>query len=459
MQASGTVTSASRWEQIKALSVASLGGMLEYFEFIIFVFLATHIANHFTSPDMPEWLRLMQAFGIFAAGFFIRPVGGIIMAQLGDLVGRKRIFTLTLALMAVPTLIIGLLPGYEQIGIWAPIMLLVCRLLQGVSLGGELPGAISFVSEQVSGSRLAFALAVLAACTSLGSLSGSMFVSSLTNWLGAEAMSEWGWRIPFIVGGIFGGFSVYLRRFTDETPVFKELKAQKMLSKEAPFKVVVGEHRRNLLLAMVLAAATTVVAASTQQFPITFYTTSRGLPLEDVSHLVTLMIAFSTLGNVIGGLLVMWRVIPLLPAYVLFQLITLGGVFWAFSRVDVESLFLPFAILGISGGVAMGLSLSFLARAFPAPIRYTGLATCYNIPIAVFGGTALLVLTGLASLSPAYVPWYPAFFCVASIVAVLFLWPRRHAISPFALDDPYAPIGHVAVDNRGSVSVAGTPVV
>src|SRR5690606_11865684 len=261
MQASGTVVGVSRWEQIKALSVASLGGMLEYFEFIIFVFLATHIANHFTSPDMPEWLRLMQAFGIFAAGFFIRPVGGIIMAQLGDLVGRKRIFTLTLALMAGPTLVIGLLPGYEQIGIWAPIILLLCRLLQGVSLGGELPGAISFVSEQVSGSRLVFALGILASSICLGSLSGSLVVSSLTNWLGAEAMSEWGWRVPFIIGGVFGALSVYLRRFTSERRVFKEMKAQRMLSAEAPFKVVVAQHRRNLLLAMVLAAATTVVSA------------------------------------------------------------------------------------------------------------------------------------------------------------------------------------------------------
>src|SRR5690554_4380434 len=259
MQASGTVVGVSRWEQIKALSVASLGGMLEYFEFIIFVFLATHIANHFTSPDMPEWLRLMQAFGIFAAGFFIRPVGGIIMAQLGDLVGRKRIFTLALALMAGPTLIIGLLPGYGQIGIWAPIILLLCRLLQGVSLGGELPGAISFVSEQVSGQRLAFALGILAASMCLGSLLGSMAVSGLTNLLGAEVMNEWGWRIPFIVGGVFGAFSVYLRRFTDETRVFKELKERRMLADEAPFKVVIAKHRRNLLLAMVLASATTVV--------------------------------------------------------------------------------------------------------------------------------------------------------------------------------------------------------
>jgi MFS family permease len=429
----------SRREQVKALGVASLGGMLEYFEFIIFVFLATHITNHFTSPDMPEWLRLMQTFGIFAAGFFVRPVGGIIMAQLGDLVGRKRIFTLTLALMAIPTLLIGLLPGYAQIGIWAPIILLLCRLLQGVSLGGELPGAISFVSEQVSGLRLVFGLGFLAACMSLGSLSGSMAVSGLTNFLGAEAMGEWGWRIPFIVGGIFGVLSVYLRRFTDETPVFKEMKERQMLLKEAPFKVVLTQHRRNLLLAMVLAAATTVVAASTQQFPITFFTTVRGFSVEQISSLVAMMIALSTLGNILGGLVVMWRLIPLLPAYIIAQLSTLASMFWAFSRTDVESLTLPFITLGLSGGVAMGLSLSFLARAFPAPVRYTGLAACYNIPIAIFGGTALLVLTYLSSISATYVPFYPAVFCVLSIISVIYLWPHRQAISPFSEGDPYAP--------------------
>lgn len=453
MQVSQSGSGVSRREQIKALGVASLGGMLEYFEFIIFVFLASQIANHFTSPDMPEWLRLMQTFGIFAAGFFIRPVGGIIMAQLGDLVGRKRIFTLALALMAGPTLIIGLLPGYEQIGIWAPIILLLCRLLQGVSLGGELPGAVSFVSEQVSGQRLAFALGILAASMCLGSLLGSMAVSGLTHLLGAEVMNEWGWRIPFIVGGVFGAFSVYLRRFTDETPVFKELKERRMLADEAPFKVVIAKHRRNLLLAMVLAAATTVVAASTQQFPITFFTTVRGLPLEGVSSLVTMMIALTMLGNILGGLLVMWRVLPLLPGYVLFQVITLVSIFWAFTRTDLESLVLPFAVLGISGGIAMGLSLTFMARAFAAPIRYTGLATCYNIPIALFGGTALLALTYLAKVSVAYVPYYPAFFCVASIVAVILLWPHRQAINPFVEDDPYAPEGHVPFSTRDTAEV------
>src|SRR5690606_13707403 len=159
------------------------------------------------------------------------------------------------------------------------------------------------------------------------SLSGSLVVSSLTNWLGAEAMNERGWRVPFIMGGVFGALSVYLRRFTSETPVFKEMKAQRMLSAEAPFKVVVAQHRRNLLLAMVLAAATTVVSASTQQFPMTFFVAVRGLPLEEVSSLVTMMIALTMAGNILGGLLVMWRVLPLLVAYVLFQGVTLACIF------------------------------------------------------------------------------------------------------------------------------------
>ncbi len=453
MSTGKNVVDVSRGEQLKALGVASLGGMLEYFEFIVFVFLASQIAKHFTSPDMPEWLRLMQTFGIFAAGFFMRPVGGIIMAQLGDMIGRKRIFTLTLALMAGPTLVIGLLPGYEQIGIWAPIILLLCRLAQGVSLGGELPGAISFVSEQVSGSRLVFALSVLAASMCMGSVAGSMVVSGLTNTIGSEAMNEWGWRIPFVLGGVFGVISVYLRRFTDETPVFKELKARRMLANEAPFKVVIAQHRRNLLLAMVLSAATTVVAASTQQFPITFFTVIRGLPLEGVSSLVTMMIALTFFGNILGGLLVMWRILPLLHGYVIFQMVSIISVFWAFTREDLESLLLPFIVLGISVGVAMGLSLTFLARAFAAPIRYTGLATCYNIPIAVFGGTALLVLTYISKVSVEYVPYYPAFFCLASAIAAIFLWPHRQAINPFVEDDPYAPAGHVPSKKHDSAAV------
>src|SRR5690554_1061566 len=144
------------------------------------------------------------------------------------------------------------------------------------------------------------------------------------------------------------------------------------------------------------------------------------------------------------------------PAQVLFQVLTVCALFWAYSLADVASQHPPLVVLGVCGGIAMGLPLSFLARAFPAPVRYTGLATCYNIPIAVFGGTALLVLSWMASVSAASVPFYPAFFCLASIVSVLLLWPNRQAISPFATNDPDAPKGHVACE-REPLPVAGAP--
>ena len=428
----------NRSDQFKALGVASLGSMLEYFEFIIFVFLAPQISRHFSSPDMPEWLRLMQTFGIFAAGFLIRPVGGIIMAQIGDRIGRKRIFTLTLALMAGPTLVIGMLPGYAAIGIWAPILLLLCRLAQGISLGGELPGAITFISEQVSGRKVAFALGILAASTSGGSLAGSAFVSWLTHLLGAEAMMEYGWRIPFIMGGIFGVLSVYLRRFTHETPVFEAMKARLMLSDRPPFKVLMAEHRNNLLGGMTLAACTIVVAAATQHFPVTYFVTMKKLPMTEVSTVLTVLISCSCVGNILGGMLVSWRFFSLRNGYLLMQLLTAICMFWMFAQDKVDGLWLPAIFLGLSGGASMALSLTFLARAFPAQIRYTGLATCYNLPIAIFGGTALIVLTFLARYSLDFPAFYPAFFLMLSMLAATLLWPRRHAISPFDHDDPDA---------------------
>jgi MFS family permease len=445
MPADFTLPTMSGREQLKALGVASLGGMLEYFEFIIFVFLAPQIARVFSSPEMPEWLRLMQTLGIFAAGYLIRPIGGIFMAQLGDLVGRKRIFTLTLALMAGPTLAIGMMPGYAEIGVWAPILLLVCRLLQGISLGGELPGAISFASEQVTGHKVAFALGVLASSMCFGSLAGSVVVSALTAWLGADAMQQFGWRIPFLMGGVFGFLSVYLRRFTHETPVFVAMKARLMLSERAPVAVLLEKHRFNLFGSMVLAGATTIVAAATQQFPISFFVGIKHLPMAEVAAMQTLLIGCTFVGNILGGLVVSSRLVSLRDGYVGLQLMTVAGLFWAFGQTTVAGLVLPFVVLGLCAGGAMGLSLTLLARAFPAQLRYTGLATCYNVPIAILGGSALIVLTFLGRYSTTYPAFYPAFFCVLSIVTALLLWPRRHAINPFDREDPDANPAHSSV--------------
>jgi MFS transporter, MHS family, proline/betaine transporter len=137
----------------KTLLLATLGGALEFYDFIIFVFFANVIGDRFFPPGTPEWVRQFQTFGIFAAGYLARPLGGILMAHTGDLRGRKQMFTLSIFLMGLSTLTIGFLPTYVTIGVWAPIFLLICRMLQGAAVGGEVPGAWVFVGEHVPPSR------------------------------------------------------------------------------------------------------------------------------------------------------------------------------------------------------------------------------------------------------------------------------------------------------------------
>src|SRR6516225_261110 len=152
----------------KTLGLAALGGALEFYDFIIFVFFAPAIGQLFFPATIPDWLRQFQTFGIFAAGYLARPLGGIVMAHFGDLFGRKRMFTLSILLMALPTLAMGLLPTYSSIGLLAPVLLLVLRILQGAAVGGEVPGAWVFVSEHVPRRRIGYACGTLTAGLTAG---------------------------------------------------------------------------------------------------------------------------------------------------------------------------------------------------------------------------------------------------------------------------------------------------
>jgi hypothetical protein len=147
--------------EVRILSLASIGGALEFYDFVIFVFLANVIGKLFFAASLPEWVRQAQTFGIFAAGYLARPLGGIVMAHFGDTRGRKRMFTLSVLLMAIPTLLIGLLPTYQSIGLVAPLLLLSMRVLQGVAIGGEAPGAWVFVAEHARRGRVGFAVGLL----------------------------------------------------------------------------------------------------------------------------------------------------------------------------------------------------------------------------------------------------------------------------------------------------------
>lgn len=230
----------------KTLALSVLGGALEFYDFIIFIFFATVLGELFFPPGIPDWMRQLQTFGIFAAGYLIRPLGGIVMAHFGDLLGRKRMFALSIGLMALPTLSIGVLPTYAQIGLAAPLLLLTMRLLQGAAIGGEVPSAWVFVAEHVPAQRRGLACGTLTAGLAAGVLLGSLSAGAINRAFTPQEIADDAWRLPFLAGGLFGLLSVYLRRWLHETPVLAELMAIRAVARETPLKLVLRDHPRSV---------------------------------------------------------------------------------------------------------------------------------------------------------------------------------------------------------------------
>ncbi|HTF66267.1 MAG TPA: MFS transporter, partial [Edaphobacter sp.] len=256
--------------EVRILSLASIGGALEFYDFVIFVFFATIIGKLFFAASLPDWVRQAQTFGIFAAGYLARPIGGIVMAHFGDTRGRKRIFTLSVLLMAIPTLLIGLLPTYQSIGVAAPLLLLSMRVLQGVAIGGEAPGAWVFVAEHARRGRVGFAVGLLTSGLSFGILIGSLMATCLNQIFSQAQIAAGAWRIPFLLGGLFGFIAMWLRRWLKETPVFEEMRNRARLSRELPLGVVLKSHGRavvtSILSTWMLTAAIVVVILMTPSF-------------------------------------------------------------------------------------------------------------------------------------------------------------------------------------------------
>ena len=229
-------------EQKRNLALASLGSMLEFYEFMVFGFFTVVIGTLFFPPDLPAAVKTFQAFALYSLGFLLRPVSGVIIGHLGDSFGRKKLFMLTVLLMALPTLLIGLLPTYAQIGIMAPILLLVLRILQGIALAGEFAGASIFVIEHAPERRIGAASGLVLGASYIGFFLGAGSGALLSNVMTPSGLETWGWRIPFLLGGVFGFVSLYLRRRLDETPLFLEIRQMKGRAKRVPLAALLKRH-------------------------------------------------------------------------------------------------------------------------------------------------------------------------------------------------------------------------
>lgn len=412
----------------KTLSLSALGGALEFYDFIIFVFFAATIAQLFFPPDMPEWLRQTQTYGIFAVGYLARPLGGVIMAHFGDLLGRKKMFMLSIFLMAVPTLAIGLLPTYASIGIAAPLLLLALRVMQGAAIGGEVPGAWVFVAEHVPQRHVGFACGTLTAGLTGGILLGSLVATAVNRAYDPAALLAEGWRIPFILGGVFGLVSVWLRQYLHETPVFKEMQERQQLANELPLKTVVREHRSAVVLTMLmtwlLSAAVVVMILMTPTLIQKLY----AIPAVTALQANSVATLFLSIGCIVFGALAdkfgAGRVLAL-------GCIALGATSWLlYQRLGVapDDIYWAYALCGFFVGV-IGVVPSTAVRAFPPVVRFTGLSFSYNVAYAIFGGMTPWLVSRLLPLDALVPVHYMAVLCAVGVGLGLYLRRREPLIS------------------------------
>jgi MHS family alpha-ketoglutarate permease-like MFS transporter len=398
-------------EQKKAIAAATLGTIVEFADWIIYATFASLFSRHFF-PANNEKVSLLSAFAVFAVGFVMRPIGGAVLGAYADRHGRKNGLALSVALMAVSSLVIAACPGYSTIGIVAPIILVVARLVQGFAAGGEFGSASTFLIESSAPSRRGFTGSWQHFAVNAGVLVAAMIGYVLTSSISEQSMASWGWRLAFTIAGLMGFVALWVRLSVSETEAFKKA-AVSHQNRRHPFLVLVGEHRRATLRVIGIAMAGNLsVYLWLVLFP-TFVHMRTGLPLRDgfsasvISIVVSLFAIpfFGKLSDRIGRRPVLLAFAGGSAVFAWPSLYFLANDFLA------DTVIVTIGMLLSSGFTATCAAV--MAEQFPAEIRATGVALPYAISTTLFGGTLPYIMTAMSNAGLADYIWvYVAAVCV-----------------------------------------------
>ncbi len=399
------------------------GNILEWYDFTVYGFFATVIGAQFF-PHEDKVVQLIAAFGVFAAGYLMRPIGGIIFGNIGDKKGRKKALTISILFMAVPTTLVGLLPTYESIGWLAALLLVILRLLQGLSVGGEFTGSISFLVEKAPANRRGFYGSWSTFGVFGGMLLGAGLAAIITSVLTDQQLHSYGWRIPFLLGAVIGVVGLFLRKGMDEGEVFAEAKKDKNSSK-LPLAEFWANYKLQSLKIILISWAFGVSVYLLFIFLPSYLHTFHHVKLSDALSAHTMAIVFLMLIIPVFGHLTdkLGRKTVLLMSLVGFVIFTypLFALMFNNTFYSVLSAMLAFAVLE---AIFQAVMPALMTEMFPARVRYTGLSVSYNISLAIFGGTTPLISTWLIKISGGNV-WMPAYYliatCLVAIVTTFFI--------------------------------------
>ncbi|NGP08156.1 MFS transporter [Rhodococcus sp. 14C212] len=407
----------------RAIGASAMGNFTEWFDYGVYAYTATYIADSFFPGDLESATFL--TLGIFAVSFLVRPLGGMVWGPLGDRLGRRQVLALTIILMGTATVLLGAIPSYASIGFWAPLLLVLLRMVQGFSTGGEYGGAATFMAEYSPDRKRGFFGSFLEFGTLAGFSLGALIVLFVDLVSTDAFMSTWGWRLPFFVAGPLALVGLYLRSKLDDTPVFRELEAEGAVERDTrtEFKDLVVQYWRPILTLMGLVVALNVCNYTLLSYMPTYLENRIGLS------------STASLSLVVIGQLAMMAVIPFAgslsdrigrkPMW----LISMGGLLllaipmYMLMTVSFAWAIVAFTVLGLLYVLQLSTISATFPAMFPTHVRFAGFAIAYNISTSLFGGTApavnewLIERTG-NDLVPAY---YMMGACVVGLGALYFV--------------------------------------
>ncbi|MFH8894018.1 glycine betaine/L-proline transporter ProP [Streptomyces sp. NPDC017949] len=402
----------------RAVKAASLGNAMEWFDFGIYSYLAVTLGQVFF-PSGSGTTQLLSSFATFAVAFLVRPLGGMFFGPLGDRWGRKRVLALTMILMAVGTFAIGLIPSHDAIGLWAPALLILFRMVQGFSTGGEYGGASTFIAEYAPDRRRGFFGSFLEFGTLAGYVGAAGLVTTLYAVLDDAQMLSWGWRVPFLVAGPLGLVGLYLRMRLDETPAFQKLEdGPAVRASEAADGVetigkgdlarIFREQWRALVLCSCLVGAYGITDYMVLSYMPTYLSDELGYSeTHGLLILIAVMLFLMLLISRVGALSDRFGRKPVLMAGMAGFLVLSLPAFLLIGQGSIPAVTAGMLMLGLSLLCMLGTMSAALPALFPTRVRYGSLSVGYNLATSVFGGTTPLAITALigwtgSNLMPAY---------------------------------------------------------
>jgi MHS family proline/betaine transporter-like MFS transporter len=429
----------------RAIVAAAIGNMLEWYDFTVYALFASYVGSNFFPPDVDPAVNRIKAFLFFGLAFVVRPLGAVLIGSYGDRAGRKASLTLTILLMALGTATIAFAPTYAAIGMGAPLLLLVGRVLQGFSAGGEVGGATAFLAENANGTDRGVITSWLEASMGMANILGALAAFSVTALLTTGQVQAWGWRIPFLFGLLILPAGLFLRRTLHETESF-EAEIQRRVAGAAPrspFVELFTNHKRHLLIGLGVCVLWAVAVYVLIVFVPTYvqsafgFTATQAFGASLVANVafVFCCVLFGAVSDRIGRratLLTsaMALFVCVLPLFLLLQA--------APTTVTLVAVMTAFCVLVAS---FVGVAAAAIAEIFPTGVRSTGTSIVYNGAFTIFGGFAPAILTwfthrpGGSALAPA---WYVMFAAVVASAAIPFLGSAEEGTAVSSPAEPSA---------------------